>query len=175
MKKMTIDYAHSEIGFKVKHLMISTVRGNFGAFTGEISENGELNFSLEVDSINTNNSDRDNHLKGSDFFDVENHPRITFVAKNVDITSGLVAGELTIKGITKELIMTSEYNGVSIDPWGNTKHGLEVTGKINRSDFGLTWNAPLETGGVLVSDEVTFNIDLQLLESVEDSVSEMAQ
>lgn len=175
MKKMTIDYTHSEIGFKVKHLMISTVRGNFGAFNGEISGNGELSFSLEVDSINTNNSDRDAHLKGSDFFDVENHPRITFTAKNVDITSGLVAGELTIKGITKELIMTSEYNGVSVDPWGNTKHGLEVIGKINRSDFGLTWNAPLETGGVLVSDEVTFNIDLQLLESVEDSVSEMAQ
>lgn len=175
MKKMTIDYTHSEIGFKVKHLMISTVRGNFGAFTGEISENGELSFSLEVDSINTNNSDRDAHLKGSDFFDVENYPRVTFTAKNVDITSGLVAGELTIKGITKELIMTSEYNGVSVDPWGNTKHGLEITGKINRSDFGLTWNAPLETGGVLVSDEVTFNIDLQLMESVEVSVSEMAQ
>jgi len=175
MKKMTIDYTHSEIGFKVKHLMISTVRGNFGAFTGEISENGELTFSLEVDSINTNNSDRDNHLKNSDFFDVENHPRITFVAKNVDITSGLIAGELTVKGITKELIMTSEYNGVSVDPWGNTKHGLEITGKVNRSDFGLTWNAPLETGGVLVSDEVIFNIDLQLLESVETPVSEMAQ
>ena len=172
---MTIDYTHSEIGFKVKHLMISTVRGNFGAFTGEISENGELSFSLEVDSVNTNNSDRDTHLKGSDFFDLENYPRITFTAKNVDLTSGLIAGELTIKGITKEVIMTSEYNGVSIDPWGNTKHGLEVTGKVNRSDFGLTWNAPLETGGVLVSDEVTFNIDLQLLESVETTVSEMAQ
>ena len=175
MKKMTIDYTHSEIGFKVKHLMISTVRGNFGAFTGEISENGELSFSLEVDSINTNNSDRDAHLKGSDFFDVENYPSVTFVAKNVDITSGLIAGELTVKGITKELIMTSEYNGVGVDPWGNTKHGLEITGKINRSDFGLTWNAPLETGGVLVSDEVTFNIDLQLLEMIETPVSEIAQ
>jgi polyisoprenoid-binding protein YceI len=175
MKKMTIDYTHSEIGFKVKHLMISTIRGNFGAFTGEISEDGELTFSLEVDSVNTNNSDRDAHLKGSDFFDVDTYPRIAFTAKNVDITSGLIAGELTIKGITKEVIMTSEYNGVSIDPWGNTKHGLEVTGKINRSDFGLTWNAPLETGGVLVSDEVTFNIDLQLLEMIEVPVSEMAQ
>ena len=172
---MTIDYTHSEIGFKVKHLMISTVRGNFGTFGGEINENGDLTFSLEVDSINTNNSDRDTHLKGSDFFDVENHPRVTFMAKDVDITSGLIAGELTIKGITKELIMTSEHNGVSVDPWGNTKHGLEITGKVNRSDFGLTWNAPLETGGVLVSDEVTFNIDLQLLESVETLVSEMAQ
>ena len=175
MNKMTIDYTHSEIGFKVKHLMISTIRGNFGTFGGEINENGDLSFSLEVDSINTNNSDRDNHLQNTDFFDVENHPRVTFVAKNVDITSGLIAGELTIKGITKELIMTSEYNGVSVDPWGNTKHGLEITGKVNRSDFGLTWNAPLETGGVLVSDEVTFNIDLELLESVETTVSEMAQ
>jgi polyisoprenoid-binding protein YceI len=175
MNKMIIDYTHSEIGFKVKHLMISTVRGNFGTFGGEINENGDLTFSLEVDSINTNNSDRDNHLKNTDFFDVENHPRITFVANNVDITSGLIAGELTIKGITKELIMTSEYNGVSVDPWGNTKHGLEITGKVNRSDFGLTWNAPLETGGVLVSDEVIFNIDLQLLEMIEAPVSEMAQ
>jgi polyisoprenoid-binding protein YceI len=175
MNKMTIDYTHSEIGFKVKHLMISTIRGNFGTFGGEINENGDLSFSLEVDSINTNNSDRDNHLKNTDFFDVENHPRVSFVAKDVDITSGLIAGELTIKGITKELIMTSEYNGVSVDPWGNTKHGLEITGKVNRSDFGLTWNAPLETGGVLVSDEVTFNIDLELLESVETTVSEMAQ
>jgi polyisoprenoid-binding protein YceI len=175
MKKLIIDSAHSEIGFKVKHLMISTIRGNFGTFGGEINENGDLSFSLEVDSINTNNSDRDNHLKNTDFFDVENHPRVTFIAKDVDITSGLIAGELTIKGITKELIMTSEYNGVSVDPWGNTKHGLEITGKVNRSDFGLTWNAPLETGGVLVSDEVTFNIDLQLLESVEAPVSEMAQ
>lgn len=175
MKKMTIDYTHSEIGFKVKHLMISTVRGNFGTFGGEINENGELSFSLDVDSINTNNSDRDNHLRGTDFFDVENYPRVTFVAKNVDIKSGSVTGELTIKGITKEVTMTSEYNGVSVDPWGNTKHGLEVVGKVNRSDFGLTWNAPLETGGVLVSDEVTFNIDLQLLESVETPVSEMAQ
>ena len=103
---MTIDYTHSEIGFKVKHLMISTIRGNFGTFGGEINENGDLSFSLEVDSINTNNSDRDNHLKNTDFFDVENHPRVTFIAKDVDITSGLIAGELTIKGITKELIMT---------------------------------------------------------------------
>jgi polyisoprenoid-binding protein YceI len=175
MKKMTIDYAHSEIGFKVKHLMISTVRGKFGSFGGEINETGELNFSINVESINTNNSDRDAHLKSSDFFDVENYPKITFAAKNFDIKSGHISGEITIKGITKEIIMTSEYNGVSVDPWGNKKHGLEVTGKINRSDFGLTWNAPLETGGVLISDEVTFNIDIQLLESVESEVSEMAQ
>lgn len=141
MKKMIIDYTHSEIGFKVKHLMISTVRGNFGTFGGEINENGELTFSLEVDSINTNNSDRDNHLRGTDFFDVEKYPRITFTAKNVDIKSGSITGELTIKDVTKEVTMTSEYNGVSVDPWGNTKHGFEVTGKVNRSDFGLTWNA----------------------------------
>jgi polyisoprenoid-binding protein YceI len=175
MKKMTIDYTHSEIGFKVKHLMISTVRGNFGKFRGEINENGDMTVFVDVDSINTNNSDRDNHLKGSDFFDSENYPLISFNTKNVDFSSPTVTGELTIKGVTKEVTMTSEYNGVSVDPWGNTKHGLEVTGKVNRSDFGLTWNAPLETGGVLVSDEVTFNIDLQLLETVDTPVSEMAQ
>ena len=175
MKKMIIDYTHSEIGFKVKHLMISTVRGNFGTFGGEINENGELTFSLEVDSINTNNSDRDNHLRGTDFFDVERYPRIAFTAKNVDIKSGSITGELTIKDVTREVTMTSEYNGVSVDPWGNTKHGWEITGSINRNDFGLTWNAPLETGGVLVSDEVTLTLDLQLMETVETPVSEMAE
>jgi polyisoprenoid-binding protein YceI len=174
MKKMIIDQFHSEIGFKVKHLMISSVRGNFGVFNGEISEDGDLTFSIDTNSINTNSVDRDNHLKGGDFFDVENHPRITFTAKNVDVKSNNVTGELTIKGVTKEVTMNSEYNGVSVDPWGNTKHGLEVSGKVNRSDFGLTWNTTLETGGVLVSDEVTITLDLQLLESVEDLVSESA-
>jgi len=174
MKKMIIDQFHSEIGFKVKHLMISSVRGNFGVFNGEINEDGDLTFSIDTNSINTNSVDRDNHLKGGDFFDVENHPSITFTAKNVDVKSNNVTGELTIKGVTKEVTMNSEYNGVSVDPWGQTKHGLEVSGKVNRSDFGLTWNTTLETGGVLVSDEVTITLDLQLLESVEDMVSESA-
>jgi len=172
---MIIDAAHSEIGFKVKHLMISTVRGNFGKFRGEINENGDMAFFIDVDSINTNNLDRDNHLKGLDFFDSENYPLITFTTKNVDFGSSSVTGELTIKGVTKEVTMNSEYNGVSVDPWGNTKYGFEVTGKVNRSDFGLIWNAPLETGGVLVSDEVTITLDLQLMESVEVTVSEMAE
>lgn len=175
MKKMTIDQSHSEIGFKVRHLMISTVRGNFGTFGGEINENGDLTFHINVDSINTNNSDRDNHLKGEDFFDVVNHPVITFVSKNVDVHSKTITGNLTVKGVTKEVTMNSEYNGASVDPWGNTKHGFEVSGKINRSDFGLTWNAPLEAGGVLVSDEVTITLDLQLMETVETPVSEMAE
>jgi polyisoprenoid-binding protein YceI len=175
MKKMTIDQSHSEIGFKVRHLMISTVRGNFGTFGGEINENGDLTFHINVDSINTNNSDRDNHLKGEDFFDVGTYPVVTFVAKDVDVQSKNITGDLTIKGVTKQVTMNSEYNGASVDPWGNTKHGFEVSGKINRSDFGLTWNAPLEAGGVLVSDEVTITLDLQLMETVETSVSEMAE
>lgn len=174
MKKMVIDTAHSEIGFKVKHLMISTVKGNFGNFNGEVDSNGNVNFSLDVSSINTNNTDRDNHLKSADFFDVENHPTVTFVSNGVDLQGETISGELTIKGITKTVEFKSEYNGKSVDPWGNTKHGFEISGTISRSDFGLTWNAALETGGVLVSELVSINLDIQLLEVVEQEEAQMA-
>lgn len=174
MKKMTIDQSHSEIGFKVKHLMISTVRGNFSQFNCEINENGDLTFNINVDSVTTNNSDRDNHLKSADFFDVLNYPSITFVSKNVDINLAQMVGDLTIKGVTKQITVDSKYYGTSVDPWGNTKHGFEATAMINRSDFGLTWNAPLEAGGVLVSDEVLITLDLQFMEVAESPAVEMA-
>lgn len=164
MKKMIIDSTHSEIGFKVKHLMISTVKGNFVNFGGEINESGDIDFTLDVNSINTNSVDRDTHLKSSDFFNSEEYPTITFTSKGFDFNLGSLSGDLTIKDVTKQIVLKTEYNGMSIDPWGNTKHGFEITGSINRSDFGLTWNAPLETGGVLVGDEIKFNIDIQLVE-----------
>ena len=170
--------SHSVVGFKVKHMMISTVRGTFGTVMGSAEgelENMNINVAVDATTVDTNDENRDNHLRGADFFDVENYPSIYFEAKGVNVTNNAITGELTIKGVTKEVTFSMDYNGKGVDPWGNTKHGLEVTGKVNRSDFGLTWNAPLETGGVLVSDEVTFNIDLQLLESVETAVSEMAQ
>ena len=170
--------SHSVVGFKVKHMMISTVRGTFGTVMGSAEgelENMNINVAVDATTVDTNDENRDNHLRGADFFDVENYPSIYFEAKGVNVTNNAITGELTIKGVTKEVTFSMDYNGKGVDPWGNTKHGLEVTGKVNRSDFGLTWNAPLETGGVLVSDEVTFNIDLQLLESVEAAVSEMAQ
>ena len=164
-----IDNAHSEIGFKVKHLMISTVKGNFTTYSGGIQEDGSVSVSINTNSINTGNVDRDNHLKSADFFNSDEYPTINFGGKmSEDMKT--ITGEITIKGITKEVTLNTEYNGVSVDPWGNTKHGWEITGSINRNDFGLTWNAPLETGGVLVSEEVKLNLDVQMLEVVEEEM-----
>jgi polyisoprenoid-binding protein YceI len=170
MKKMMIDNAHSEIGFKVKHLMISTVKGNFQTFSGGIDENGKLSVSMNANSINTGSIDRDNHLKAADFFNVDETPTIDFTATVNDIETESIEGEITIKGITNPIKLSSQYNGTSVDPWGNTKHGWEITGSINRNDFGLVWNAPLETGGVLVSDEVKLNIDVQMMEVNEEEM-----
>ena len=167
---MNIDASHSEVGFKVKHLMISTVRGSFGTVMGSAEgELDNLNISVTIDptSINTNDENRDGHLKGADFFDVENFPSIDFVATGVNVHNGVITGELTIKGVTKEVTLALDYNGKGVDPWGNVKHGFEISGKINRNDFGLTWNAALEAGGVLVSEEVTLTIDIQAVEVAE--------
>jgi polyisoprenoid-binding protein YceI len=173
MKKLTIDSAHSEVGFKVKHLMISTVKGNFTTFGGGVQEDGSVFVDMNINSINTGNVDRDNHLKSADFFNVEENPVIAF-AGNMSEDMTTVTGSVTIKGITKEIELNTEYNGMSVDPWGNTKHGWEITATINRSDFGLTWNAPLETGGVLLSDEVKLNLDVQMSETVEQTVEQEA-
>jgi polyisoprenoid-binding protein YceI len=174
MKRMIIDKTHSEIGFKVKHLMISTVKGNFGTFSCDIQEDGSVVVSINTNSINTGNADRDNHLKSADFFNSEEKPTITFAGKmSEDMTT--VTGSVTIKGITKEIELNAEYNGMNVDPWGSTKHGWEITGIINRNDFGLTWNAPLETGGVLVSENVTLTMDIQMMEVVEDMITESAE
>ena len=150
--------------------MISTVRGSFGTVMG--SAEGELdniNVSVTIDAstINTNDEGRDGHLKGADFFDVENFPSIDFVATNQNVNNRTITGEMTIKGVTKEVTLGLDYNGKGVDPWGNVKHGFEISGKINRNDFGLTWNAVLEAGGVLVSEDVTLNIDIQCVEVAE--------
>lgn len=168
--KMNIDASHSEVGFKVKHLMISTVKGSFTTVMGTAEgELDNLNISVTIDptSINTNDENRDGHLKGADFFDVENFPSIDFVASNVNVNNGAITGEMTIKGVTKEVTLALDYNGKGVDPWGNVKHGFEISGKINRNDFGLTWNAALEAGGVLVSEEVALTIDIQAVEVAE--------
>ena len=168
--KMNIDASHSEVGFKVKHLMISAVKGSFTTVMGTAEgELDNLNISVTIDptSINTNDENRDGHLKGADFFDVENFPSIDFVASNVNVNNGAITGEMTIKGVTKEVTLALDYNGKGVDPWGNVKHGFEISGKINRNDFGLTWNAALEAGGVLVSEEVTLTIDIQAVEVAE--------
>ncbi|MEO7313279.1 MAG: YceI family protein [Chitinophagaceae bacterium] len=175
--KWVIDPSHSEIAFKVKHLMITNVKGVFTQFEASILTTGddfmtaEIDFSLDPSSVNTGSADRDTHLKGADFFDVENHKQITFSANTYENVDGdgsyELWGDLTIKGITKRIKLDVEFGGVAKDPWGNVKAGFTINGKINRKDFGLIWNAALEAGGVLVSEDVRISCDIQLLKTTE--------
>jgi polyisoprenoid-binding protein YceI len=162
--KWNLDPAHSEITFKVKHMMISNVKGSFKDFTAEMSSSDdnfntvEAKADIDVNSIYTNSADRDNHLKSADFFDAETSPKIHFEANSLN---GDVEGFMTIKGIKKPIKLEVDFGGVQVDPWGNTKAGFTFEGKISRKDFGLNWNAALEAGGVMVGDEVKINGDLQ--------------
>lgn len=167
-----IDPAHSEVQFKVKHLVISTVTGQFKNFSGKLEtesdafENAKITFEADIKSISTNNEDRDNHLKSPDFFEAESYPKLTFVSKSFNKLGGgefKLIGDLTIKGTTKEVALNVEHGGVMNDPYGNTKAGFEITGEINRKDFGLTWGAVTEAGGVVVSDEVKLLMNIQLV------------
>lgn len=172
MATWNLDPAHSEIEFKVRHMMISTVKGQFKAFDIQVEYNGEglenaaITVDIKTDSINTNNEQRDQHLKSEDFFAAASHPSIKFVStkiEKVDEEDFKLTGDLTIKEVTKPITFDVEFGGISKDPWGNEKAGYTVTGKINRNDFGLTWNAALETGGVMVSDDVKFQAELQFV------------
>lgn len=162
-----IDPTHSDIGFKVRHMMISTVSGNFTEFDAEVLsdndqfKNADINFSAKIDSINTNNEDRDNHLKSADFFEAETYPELTFKSKSFD--GEKLVGDLTFKDVTKEVTLDVEFNGVLVDPYGQTKAGFEVTGEISRKDFHLNWNAVTEAGSIVVGDKVKLAIDLQLV------------
>jgi polyisoprenoid-binding protein YceI len=167
-----LDPAHSEIQFKVKHLMVTNVTGRFKDFTAQIQTNGEdfenakITFAAKIDSVDTGNVDRDNHLRSGDFFDADNYPELSFVSsKFTKISDDLFAleGIMNIKGKEAPLTLQAEYGGKMKDPWGNTKAGFTISGKINRKDWDLNWNAALETGGWLVSDEVRLNIEIQLL------------
>ncbi len=163
-----LDQGHSEITFKVKHMMISNVKGDFTHFTAEIQaeddtfENAIVKATIQTDSINTNSADRDAHLKGEDFFNAAVHPQITF---ETDSLNNDITGNLTINGVTKPVQLKVEFGGINVDPWGQTKAGFFFEGKIKRSDFGLNWNTALETGGVLVSDEVKIAGDLQFVKA----------
>ena len=167
------DAAHSEIGFKVKHLMLTNVKGEFKTFeasiytTGDDFMSAEIDFWLDPASVDTRSADRDGHLRSADFFDVENHKQINFVANTYEAVdndgSYELYGDLTIKGITHRIKLDVEFGGVMTDPWGNKKAGFTINGKINRKDFGLNWNAALEAGGVLVSDEVRISCEVQLM------------
>ena len=170
--KWVIDPTHSEIGFKVKHMMFTNVSGKFQKFDASIETDGDdfegakIHFSGEIDSVSTGNADRDVHLLSADFFDAAQYPKITFEAtsfKKVDEGDYELTGDLSLHGQTKSVKLAAEYSGQMKDPWGNTKAGFALSGKINRKDWGLNWNSALETGGVLVSDEVRLAIELQFI------------
>lgn len=170
--KWAIDPTHTHIGFKVKHLMISTVSGEFTQYEGSIETNGDsfaganISFSAQADSITTHNEQRDGHLKSADFFDAGNHPSIIFKSTSFDKKGGdefVMNGDLTIRGITKPVSLVVEYAGTVQDPYGNTKAGFSIEGKINRKDFGLTWSAVTEAGSIVVSDDIKLAIEVQLV------------
>lgn len=170
--KWAIDAAHSEILFKVKHMMITNVKGEFRKFNAQVESDGNdfsdasVKISIDAASIFTNSDDRDAHLRSVDFFDVANYPEITFETTDLRMTGEetyKMTGLLKIKGISKEISLDVEFGGINKDPWGNEKAGFSLSGVFNRKDWGLTWNAALETGGVLVSDEVKMSAEVQLV------------
>jgi polyisoprenoid-binding protein YceI len=173
-KTWALDSTHSEVQFKIKHLMITNVTGSFDIFTvsaqteDEDFSKAKLSFTADVNSISTNNEQRDTHLKSPDFFDAEKFPQIKFTAtksENVDSDGSYeLYGDLTIHGVTKNVKLSVEFGGVVKDPYGNIKAGFTINGKINRKDFGLTWNAVTEAGGVMVSEEVRIMAEIQLIE-----------
>lgn len=168
--KWVIDPTHSDVTFKVKHLMISTVTGNFNIFEGKVETETEefskvknLEFKADIKSINTNNEDRDNHLKSEDFFASELYPEIRFTAKNFNVETGKLKGELTIRNTTKPVALDVDFGGVVVDPYGQTKAGLTANGKISRKEFGLVWNSVTEAGNVVVGDQIRLSAEVQFI------------
>jgi len=168
--KWVLDPLHSEVQFKVKHLVISTVSGFFKSFEGELVtadddfEDAEISFSLDVDSIDTTQPQRDEHLKSAEFFDAATYPKITFKSTSIKKTGDdeyKLTGDLTVKDITKPVTLDAEFGGSTDDFYGNTKAGFEVTGKINRKDFGLTWDGVTEAGSIVVGEDIKLNINVQ--------------
>lgn len=163
----SIDNAHSEVAFKVKHMMISTVTGHFGDFTATAKTNGDnfsnavVEFSAKTASLDTKNKDRDAHLQSDDFFNAEKYPELKFVSKSFD--GEKLVGDLTIRDVTKEVTLNAEFNGIAVDPYGQTKAGFEITGEVSRKDFNLTWNAVTEAGSIVVSDKVRLVADIQFI------------
>ena len=164
--KWGIDPTHSEVQFKVKHLVISTVTGSFNTFSGSVESEEEnfdgakVNFALDVNSIDTNVADRDAHLKSDDFFSADKFPQITFEGV---YSNGTLNGDLTIRDITNKVSLDVDFGGVAVDPYGQTKAGFDVEGKINRKEFGLTWSAVTEAGGVVVGDDVKLIMSVQFV------------
>ena len=170
-----IDLAHSHINFSVRHMMISTVRGTFDSFSGTVEFDPEtpaatsVNVSIDAASINTREEKRDEHLRSGDFLDVANFPAITFVSNRVEpagADSGKLIGDLTIHGVTREVVLDVDYHGQAKSPWGTTSAGFSASTKIKRDDFGLTWNVALETGGWLVGNDIKIEIEVEVVEQV---------
>ncbi|WP_162425740.1 YceI family protein [Pontibacter pudoricolor] len=170
--KWVIDPTHSEIQFKVKHLMITTVTGYFKSFNLEVETEDEdftkasrIEFTADIDSISTNNEQRDTHLKSDDFFNAEQHKQLRFVGKTFEGSGDdyKLHGDLTIRDITKPVTLNVEYGGIVVDPYGQTKAGFTVDGKINRKEFNLTWDAVTEAGQVVVSNEIKLHCEVQLV------------
>lgn len=171
--KWTVDTTHSEVQFKVKHLMITTVTGFFSSFNVEVETEGEdftkassIVFTADVDSVSTNNEQRDTHLKSEEFFDMANHGQIKFVGTKYEETEDGFAklhGDLNIRGVSKPVTVDVEHHGIVVDPYGQTKAGFTVDGKINRKEFGLTWDAVTEAGNVVVSDQIRLHAEIQLV------------
>lgn len=167
--KWALDPTHSEVHFKVKHLVISTVTGSFKAFDGSFEaenddfSNAQIDFSLDVSSIDTNQGQRDTHLKSPEFFDAEKYPKMTFSSTSFtkDGDDYDLQGHLTIKDLTKPVTLNVEFGGTATDFYGNEKAGFEITGKISRKEFGLTWDAVTEAGAIVVGDEIKLNINVQ--------------
>jgi len=164
----TIDPVHSEVGFWVRHMMVSKVRGKFGKFSGELVTTDDLGGSavkaeIDLSSIDTGNEQRDGHLRSMDFFDVENHPLMTYQSTGLrqDGDDYVLDGELTLKGVTRSVPLALTVNGFGPDAYGGTRAGFTATGEINRQDFGVTWNAALEAGGVAVSDKVNIQLEIE--------------
>jgi polyisoprenoid-binding protein YceI len=172
MSTYKIDAAHSEITFKVKHLMITNVTGSFTKFDATMESeaadfsDAKISFEADTNSISTNNEQRDGHLKSDDFFAAEKFPKLSFTSKSFTKTTDnqyLLTGDLTIRDVTKTVELGVEYGGTVTDPYGQVKAGFEIGGKINRKDFGLTWGAVTEAGGVVVSDEVKLHLNVQMV------------
>ena len=166
----TVDPSHSTVGFTVRHLMVSKVRGHFGTFTGQVNVaanplESTVEASVDTTSITTNDDKRDEHLRSSDFFEVETYPTMTLRSTGVESRGAdfVLHADLTIRGITRQVELDLEFEGVETDPWGGTRAGLTATTEISRKDFGLEWNAALETGGVVVGDKVKIQLDVELI------------
>ncbi len=179
--KWSVDQAHSEIEFKVRHLMIASVKGRFKVFDASIYTKGKDFSTAQVDlwidtaSISTGDAKRDEHLKGADFLDTVNYPQISFVSNTVEISGAdgrhELWGDLTIKGITKNIQLQLQFGGIQNDPWGNQKAGFNVTGKILRSDWGIIWNTAIDTGGMLLGEEVTISCEIELIKADKDALT----